>query len=388
MIAMKNNKLKTLLYTLGFFLALQTALPAYINSSFIGQHLSSEKLIGFLYVISALLTMIGLLKIPLLLKKIGNFKTALIITISNTIILFILAFCQNVNLIFPSFILFLTLNSFIYFNLDVFLEQQSEDKNTGNIRGIYLTMVNLAWLFSPLLVGYLLTNGDYWKVYLIATITSLPFVSLLIFGVKKFKDPIYNVSSFFKTFKAVRNNKNLYRIFMIRFLLNFFYAWMVIYTPIYLHKYIELDWRTIGVIFTIMLLPFIIFQFPLGKLADKKWGEKEILSCGIIVLSLATVMLSFFNTPIFWIWAIILFLTRVGASAIEIASESYFFKQINVQDIDVMSFFRITNPLAYSIAPLMAFLTLSFLDFQYIFLVLGIIMLFSLKYSLTLKDTQ
>ncbi len=385
---MKNNKLKTLLYTLGFFLALQTALPAYINSSFIGQHLSSEKLIGFLYVISALLTMIGLLKIPLLLKKIGNFKTALIITISNTIILFILAFCQNVNLIFPSFILFLTLNSFIYFNLDVFLEQQSEDKNTGNIRGIYLTMVNLAWLFSPLLVGYLLTNGDYWKVYLIATITSLPFVSLLIFGVKKFKDPIYNVSSFFKTFKAVRNNKNLYRIFMIRFLLNFFYAWMVIYTPIYLHKYIELDWRTIGVIFTIMLLPFIIFQFPLGKLADKKWGEKEILSCGIIVLSLATVMLSFFNTPIFWIWAIILFLTRVGASAIEIASESYFFKQINVQDIDVMSFFRITNPLAYSIAPLMAFLTLSFLDFQYIFLVLGIIMLFSLKYSLTLKDTQ
>jgi len=135
-------------------------------------------------------------------------------------------------------------------------------------------------------------------------------------------------------------------------------------------------------------LPFIIFQFPLGKLADKKWGEKEILSCGIIVLSLATVMLSFFNTPIFWIWAIILFLTRVGASAIEIASESYFFKQINVQDIDVMSFFRITNPLAYSIAPLMAFLTLSFLDFQYIFLVLGIIMLFSLKYSLTLKDTQ
>lgn len=385
---MKNNQSKTLIYLLGFFLALQTALPAYINSSFIEQYLPSEKLVGFLYIIGASLSIIGLLKIIFLLKKIGNFMATFIIIILNALALLILTFSHNIGLILASFIFHLMLNNLIFFNLDIFLEQHSNDKSTGNTRGIYLTIINSAWLFSPLIVGFILTNGDYWKIYLLSTLISLPFVSILIFGIKKIKDPIYKTLPFLKTFKKIKNNQNLYRIFMVRFLLHFFYAWMIIYTPIYLHKYVGLDWQIIGIIFTIMLLPFVIFQFPLGKLADRKWGEREILNCGIITLSLATIILSFLSSSAFWVWAIILFITRIGASAIEVASESYFFKQIEAQDTNIISFFRVTNPLAYSVAPLMAFITFLFLSFNYIFLVLGIIMLFSLKYSLTIKDTH
>lgn len=385
---MKNSKLKLLFYTLGFFLALQTALPAYINSSFIEQRFFSENLVGFLYVIGALFTIISLLKMPWLLKKIGNFNTTLVIIATITIILSILAFSQNTSLILLSFILYLTLSTTISFNLDIFLEHHSNDNNTGKIRGSYLTLINLAWLFSPLLVSFVLSNGDYWKIYLISALISLPFIFLLFLGVKNFKDPIYNLPPFLRTFKKIKNNENLHKIFVIKFLLHFFYAWMVIYTPLYLHKYIGFDWQIIGIIFTIMLLPFILFQFPLGKLADKKWGEKEMLSCGIVILSLTTIILSFLSIPIFWIWTIILFFTRIGASIIEVASESYFFKQVDSGDANLISFFRIANPLAYSIAPLIAFFILLFLDFCYLFLVLGIIMLFGLKYALTLKDTR
>ena len=380
--------MRTVLYALGFLLAFQTAVPAFINSSFIGQYLPFESLIGFLYTISAILAIFGLLTIPSILKKLGNYNTAILLTTITVLSLLVLAFSQNTKLILFGFIVYLTLNAIIYFNLDIFLENHSEDKNTGNIRGKYLTAMNMAWILSPLIAGFILTNGNYWKIYLIAAIFLFPFIGLLSFHFGNFKDPVYNNTSFWKTLKKIFKKKNIYKIFMVRTFLQFFYSWMVIYTPIYLHKYVGMDWGTIGIIFTIMLLPFVIFQLPLGVLADKKWGEKEILNIGIVIISLATISLSFINGDNFWIWAIILFITRIGASAVEIMSESYFFKHIDGEDADILSFFSMTRPVAYSIAPLIASGFLLFIDFRFIFLILGIIMLFSLKYGLTLKDTK
>ncbi len=385
---MQKKKLRTVLYILGFLLALQTAIPAYINSSFIGQYLSSENLVGFLYTLSALLAIFCLLAVPKILKKLGNYKTILLIAAVNVAVLLILAFSQNAKLILVSFIFYLAINAVIYFNLDIFLENHSEDKNTGNIRGLYLTTINIAWVLSPLIMGFLLANGNYWKIYLISAGILLPFVILLSLNFKNFKDPSYKSPPVWNTFKKIFKRKNIYKIFMVKTFLHFFYAWMVIYTPIYLHKYIGFDWATIGIIFTVMLLPFILFQLPLGILADKKWGEKEILNIGIIIISLATISLSFINGANFWIWAIILFATRIGASAVEITSESYFYKHIDGEDADILSFFSMTRPLAYTIAPLLASVTLFFVDFRYIFLILGLITLFGLKYGLTLKDTK
>ena len=162
---------------------------------------------------------------------------------------------------------------------------------------------------------------------------------------------------------------------------------MVIYTPIYLHKYIGLDWQTIGLIFTIMLLPFVFFQLPLGILADKKFGEKEILNIAIVILGITTITLSFITTNTVWVWATLLFITRIGASSINIMSETYFFKKVDAKDSDIISFFRMAKPIAYIFGPTLASLTIFLIDFRYIFLVLGIIMLTGLRYSLTIEDT-
>ncbi len=385
---MKKRRLRLILYILGFFIALQSAIPAYINSSFIEHHFSSENMIGFLYAMGSILTIIGLLILPTLLKKIGNFIATIALVLINMIILFVLIFSQSTNLIVTSFILYLVLSAVVYFNLDIFLEQQSVDKNTGNIRGIYLSLINVAWVISPLLAGFLLTKGNYLLVYFVAALVSIPSILLLTFGFKKFKDPVYNTTSLFKAYKKVLKVKAIYKILMVRFFLQFFYAWMVIYAPLYLYKYIGFSWQTIGAIFTIMLLPFILFQLPLGRLADKKCGEKEIMSIGIIIMSLSVMTLFFLDSPIVWVWTICLFMTRVGASAVQMTSESYFFKHVNEKDTHMVSFFRLVDPLAYTIAPLMASLVLSFLDFRFIFIILGFIVIFSLKYSITLKDTK
>ena len=49
---------------------------------------------------------------------------------------------------------------------------------------------------------------------------------------------------------------------------------MVIYTPIYLHEYLNFNWNEIGIIFFNKAFPFILLDFPLENFSDKI-GEKK-----------------------------------------------------------------------------------------------------------------
>ena len=126
--------------------------------------------------------------------------------------------------------------------------------------------------------------------------------------------------------------------------------------------------------FAIMLLPFPLFEIPLGKLADRKLGEKEILMTGFIVAGLSTV--------------VILFISRVGASAIEIMTESYFFKHVDGKDTDTISLFRILRPLGYIIGPLLGGVALIFINIKMIFLIPGFMLLLGVLPAFGIKDTK
>ncbi len=158
--------------------------------------------------------------------------------------------------------------------------------------------------------------------------------------------------------------------------------------PIYLQHHIGFSWAEIGIMFTIMLLPFVLFEIPVGELADYKYGEKEFLAIGFVILALSTVFMSFITVKVFWIWASILFISRVGASLVEVSSESYFFKHVNAKSTDVISFFRVDRPIAFIVAPVVATVSLELLPFQYIFIVFGVILLVGTKYALELEDTK
>ncbi|KKR45873.1 MAG: Glucose/galactose transporter [Parcubacteria group bacterium GW2011_GWA2_40_14] len=163
---------------------------------------------------------------------------------------------------------------------------------------------------------------------------------------------------------------------------------MVVYVPLYLEKYIGFSWTEIGIMFTIMLLPFVLFELPVGELEDRKYGEREFLTIGFVIMGLSTLFISFITLKSFWIWTTILFITRIGASFVEISTESYFFKHVNQEKPDVISFFRITRPLSFIVGPVIATIALQFMPFQYIFIVIGICMILGAHYSLALTDTK
>ena len=147
-------------------------------------------------------------------------------------------------------------------------------------------------------------------------------------------------------------------------------------------------WDKIGIIFSIMILPFVFIQIPVGYLSDKVFGEKEILSIGFIVMAISTAMIPLIDTDDLVTWALVLFTTRVGAAMVEVMNDTYFFKKVSDKNLNLINLYRMVNPMAYITGPIIATMLILFMPFVNIFYVLAFIMLFGLRYSLAIKDTR
>lgn len=388
-----------LVYLVSFLYSFHYALPLYIESSFIVQFLneanilgftfSTERLVGLVFSIAALISAIIIFLYPRILKRWGNYRTTVTAMSLEVIALLALASTTSVPIVIVLFILHQILVNIIYLNLDSFVEAFSEDSKTGGIRGVFMTVLNIAIAVAPFMAGLMLTDHDFWKVYLASAVFMALGTIVVIKNFNTYIDPSYTVPTFKETFKRITDSHDLHSIIFLHFLLAFFYSWMVIYTPIYLNKNMGIEMSDIlSIIIPIALIPFIIFEVGLGKLADVKLGEKEILTAGFILMALSTAGLSFIITSSVTVWAIALFLTRTGASAVEVMTESYFYKQVGPGDIHIITFMRTIRSMAYMVGPLIGSIVLSFVDYRYLFLVLGIILLTALPYSLTIKDTK
>jgi predicted MFS family arabinose efflux permease len=274
------------------------------------------------------------------------------------------------------------------FNMDIFLEHLSSNKDTGGIRGVYMTSVNASFVLGPLLSSVLISDiADIGKVYIWGAAIMLPVMILVYKYFYDFKDKKYKRTKVITTLKRLYNHPDLSRICASNFILRFFYSWMVIYTPIFLHQ-IGFNLAEISIIMAISQIPFAVFEFPLGKIADKKLGEKEILTFGFVLTAFSTMAILLFDQKILWIWGALLFVTRIGASMIEIMTETYLFKKINDADVDILSMYRAIPPVAYVVGPMVASVLLLFLNMQLLFLVLGLIMLCGTFFSVRIKDTR
>ena len=388
-----ENKLETrssgifVIYILGFLFALHATLPIYINSSFLSL-ISPEKFVGIIYSIGSIATILTFFIIPSILRKFGGYQVAISFILLDLLSLISLAFLKSHLLLIFFFIINLVTIAIIGFIIDLFLENSSSDSKTGKIRGVFLTSVNIAWIISPLIVSFVLTDSDYSKIYIGSAALLLPALFIVKHNLKNFKNKSYDKIPVIITIKGIWNNKDIRNIFMVSFLMQFFFAWMVIYTPLYLHNQIGFDWGQIGILFSVMLLPYVLTELPLGKIADDKLGEKEIMSVGFIIMAISTGIISFMSNNNFFLWMAILFITRVGASMVEVMSETYFFKKIDISQMPTVSIFRTAKPFAYIIAPITATILLYFIEFKLIFVILGFLMFYGLKFSLALKDTR
>lgn len=378
------------IYTSTFFFTLASSLTFYVDSSFVGSFIGEQR-VGIVFAAAYVAVIAALFAMPILLRRFGNFAVALALIILQAVVVAVIAVSTTAEIVLPLFAIQQILLTLIFFTFDVFLENASFTRAEGTIRGIMLTLFNVALIAGPLVSGYILTNGSYGDVYAFSG-TIMFFVSLFVlFALRGIPEPSYERHSAGDgirfIFKRKHPDDGLRHIILSNFLLQFFYAWMVIYTPLYLHDHVGFSWAQIGVILPLMLFAFVLLEIPFGKIADATGQERAMVAGGFVIASLSTAMLAFFESDTVWAWAAILFATRVGASMIEVGTESYFFKQINDTEINLISIFRDMHPIAYITAPLLGSFFLAFVSFEYLYLVLGLLLGVGAFAALRMRDT-
>ncbi len=381
------------LYVMTLFHAFHFYAVHFINSSFLETYLSQDQ-VGFMVAVSNALTLIVLLTTVLFLKQIGNYYTALIVTGINFIATLGLALITDIGWVFIFYVLHTIMLPVTLFCFDVFIESFTKDESTtGSIRGFFLTISLFAALIAPIVSGQIVgASNSYRYVYLAGALYLIPVLTLLVIRFRTFTDPQYNVLSLSEMVRSLRSNRDIFHVTMAHFFLRFYFSWMVVYMPIYLHQVIGFSWVDIGYILFFMVIPYVLIEYPAGIIADRYLGEKELMVTGFLITGVTTLGIFFLTSTNILVWSLALFMTRVGCAFVESMTETYFFKQIDGDDTSILSIFRMLRPLAYTVGPFSAGVLLYFVSgnmgLQYLWLILGIFTFFGIINAVSLKDSR
>lgn len=369
------------------FFSIHYAALLYVNSSLLEEHFSLD-MVSILFVCGAIGNSILFIFAPYLLKKLGNRALFFIFVLLDAIATAGLAVSSHPYWIAGSFLLFEAVSIMIYFNLDIFLEDASLEENTGEMRGIDLTIANTAIAVGPLLVAFFVIRSDFSHLYGIATLLLIPLLYQAFFSFKEFNDGEAKPHEhrFWDAFLMWWNDGDVKRITIARFVLEFFYAFMVIYVPIYIHDYVGFDWLEIGTMFTIMLIPFIILQLPAGEAADRWWGEKEMLIFGFFCCGASVLFMPWLGHD-FGLWTLLLFISRIGAALVEVLTDTYFFKKVDKRDTGLISIFRLSRPAGIIAGAAWGIAVIAYTTYTGIFFTLAVISLWGIYICLRIRDT-
>lgn len=385
--AILRNKLLLVTYALTMLYALHYAIPIYATSSFLHSFFDSS-LVSALYVIASICALFASMSIAKSIRKFHTYPFTFGLVIAEIITTILFSITENLYMISIFFIIHFALQVLLYVCLNVFIESFSKHAGIGSIRGLFLAIFNLGILISPLIGGYILSQSSFKVLYIVASLMLVPFLFFLHKYLSHLKEPAYHSIDIRGAIREVMRNRVLKAVFITEIVVQSFYSVMVIYSPLYL--------ATVGIplttymsyILPIALIPLVILPFELGLLADTKFSGKTILLTGLGILALTAFLCVVLTTTDARIWALLFFISRIGASCVETMSFTFYFKKIGPEDASLTALF--SN--AYGIGTILVgsgiFLLSPFLVErpQLVFIVLGCVILWSISLVMPIRD--
>ena len=380
-----ENKIKLVTFVT-FLMGFAQAILIYVMSTYFKLSIGTEN-VGVFYAISYVVFLIILLNLHKFVRVLGKSNVFYFSLLTKLFVIFGLILVEPSKIGILLMIFYIILGHIEWVALDFIIEEVSTDKMSGRIRGMHLTILNTGFLFGPFVSTYFLDKINFHGVFIFSLIFNIFVFIFALIGFRNVNKKFEQKLRISDILRKVLARKNIMRIYYISFVLEFFYALMIIYTPIYLRD-LGFSWGEIGKIFTVMLIPFVIFQYPAGLLADKKIGEKELLSFSILIVGISTMSIYFIGAGSVIGWSLILFATRIGASLVEILRDSYFYKRIDCRDVDIIDFFRTSLPAAYIFATILSSFVFLFLPIKFIFVLTGLIVFSALWPAFHLTDNK
>jgi len=383
----KINGFSTL-FTVGFLLFFAGSSVGYVSSSYLGSFLSPT-LVTLLFVALAIVNIIVLAIIPPILRAVGVLPVFVWLVPIAQLAIFLYGLSKDFRIVVIFFIVQGVALMLLSYLMDLYVENITDDETkTGNVRSLFLFAANLATLLAPLAIIFLVINDYYPPLFALAAVALAPVFVLSLTKLKKLDPRPPQESSFFETLGGLWTcHHSIARVIGAHFILQMFFTWSSIYAPLFLIEN-GYSWQVIGGVFMFALIPYLLLEIPVGILADKHFGEVEMMTIGFVILAGATAALSFVPVTLIVFWALAFFATRIGAALIEITTEAYFFKQVDEEDASLVSLFRMLRSFGLLGGSLAGLILLPLVGFQYLFAAFGAIILLGIPFALTIKDTK
>lgn len=372
---------------LGFLYGLSVSLLAYVTSSYFKAVTGSDNVSAF-YLFAFAVVLPIFFYFHRLVEGFGRARTLMVVLFVQVEVLL---FLQILPLSYAGaalLIVYAVLNSVVAIMIDVVLEAYSVDGVTGRLRGLYLSVYNFGVMVGPLVSMYILAEYGFATIFAAEVMVYVGMFLTVFVALNNIRGHVKRQRlSLGKIVRTFRARSDLTAIYAVSLALRFFYAAMTVYMPLYLLGR-GMSPMEVGVVFAVMLVPFILLQYPAGVLADKKYGEQEIIIIGLLIMIGATLWMWLTRRTDAATWMAILTVSRIGAALVETMEDSYFYKQINANDVALINFFRTTRPLAYIVCMILLGVTLMFFSIQAIFLVIALVLTAALVPATMLRDTR
>jgi MFS family permease len=389
-----KKKLLSIIYFSVVFYALHNFITYFIFSNYLSQYFNRFEL-SIIYTSSAFVSILISNFFGDLLKKFSNYKTLITILIIQIVATIFLAFSNSLSLFFISIFsaMHIIFSTLIWVSINIFIEEFSDHKNIGSIRGTILTLYNIQAIIAPFLAAQFFRSVGYTGIFILSAMSLLPLIYITRHFFNNVKEPKYKHVNLFSSFKMVWNNKDIRGVIASSFALNTFYGAVNIYLIIYLTKTLEIPTLLyIGIITPISVIPFILIPYKLGKYSDEIFGEKKAMIFGIILMSMTMVSIYFFNinSSNVVLWISILFTARLGATIAETENYAYFYKKVDERNAGLIALFQNMANIGFLFISLAGAIFIGLLDMNisYIFLISGLIGIISVFIIIRIRDTE
>lgn len=385
----KKKKFLMISFVISILYALHFAIPLYAASTFLAKYIDTSY-IGLVYAFAALVSLLLSTYIGKFIKKYHSYKSSIYILSGGIVSTACLSFVDNVYLVIILFSLHLIFVTLFLTIINFFIEEFEDARTTGETRGIFLTLLNSGILFSALFAGQILSLYSYTTLWLASAACLIPIIFLIRHNYEHIKDPKFKNPNIIPAIIYVMRDKNLFAVFLSIITLECFFITMAIYAPSVLKNNLDINIETyLSVILPFALIPFVIFPYQLGIIADKKYGEKEMLLIGLVMLVIISIIFPNITNMNLFLIAVFLFISRIGAALIESMCTIYFYKKVKAENISVIALFSSTRVIAWIIIPTISSLILSLgLSINYVFYTLAILFAYSVYKAKDLVDTR
>ncbi len=386
---MRNLFSQNAIHLGNFLRGLGVYLPYLVYSTFLSNFIP-ERSVGLVFTGASIAAGVMILLSPHLFARFRTHRTLIAGSLIAALCLAALAFVHETVAVITLYIIAWTAGWMVALALDVILEKivGGEEGMTGSSRGIFLSVAAGSVSLASLIIAVTLTDSDYWRVFLIAAGAFL----LCAYLASRFFSAIPHVPAraldLGDAFRELFAKRSLAIAMGAHFLLQLFFVWTIVYLPLYLYNHAGFSWAVIGSIFSLATFLFVIIEAPVGRLADTRFGEKEFMIAGLALAGGSYIALFFSPGLALLGFAAIILLAHAGGALLEISTETYFFKQVNAADSELIGVFRVLRQVATIAGPLIGSAVLFFAPFEYVFLAFGIVMLCGIPFVVSIKDTR